>query len=76
VGPRTSASGLRGTPYSIREKISGSFVNDQQEALTQDTSFSDDQIWLMQVECIQGIVEELSASREAVADAAAETPAY
>lgn len=44
------------------------FINDQQEELTNNTSYTEEQIWKMQIECIQKIVEELSQAREAYAD--------
>ena len=52
------------------------FVDDQQDDLTTDTTFSSEQIWPMQVECILKIVEELSEARDAVVDAARHNEAY
>ena len=49
------------------------FVNEQQEELTSNTAYSEDQIWVMQLECIQRIVEELSEAREAYSDAGRES---
>jgi hypothetical protein len=45
------------------------FVNEQQEDLVTNTTYTDEQIWQMQLECIQRIVEELHEAREAFADA-------
>jgi hypothetical protein len=52
------------------------FITEQQDALTADTTFSVTQVWEMQLECLQKIIEELSEARESVADAARHTPAY
>lgn len=52
------------------------FVDDQQDDLTKDTTFSSEQVWPMQVECILKIIEELSEARDAVVDAARHNEAY
>lgn len=52
------------------------FMNEQQEDLTNDTTFTSDQVWDMQLECLQTIIHELSEAREAVGDAARYDPAY
>lgn len=44
------------------------FINDQQEELTNNTAYTEEQVWQMQLECIQKIVEELSEAREAFGD--------
>jgi hypothetical protein len=44
------------------------FINEQQEELTANTAYSESQIWIMQLECIQRIVEELSEAREGYSD--------
>lgn len=44
------------------------FVNDQQEELANNTGYSAEQIWEMQIECIQKIIEELHEAREAYGD--------
>ena len=48
------------------------FINEQQEDLTANTTYSDEQVWAMQVECLQHIVEELNAAREGFSDAGRE----
>ena len=45
------------------------YINDQQEELTNNTAYTEDQVWNMQLECIQKIVEELSQAREGFSDA-------
>jgi uncharacterized protein YneF (UPF0154 family) len=45
------------------------FINDQQEDLTNNTAYTEEQVWNMQLECIQKIVEELNQAREGFADA-------
>jgi hypothetical protein len=52
------------------------FINEQQEELTANTAYTDEQVWAMQLECLQRIVEELSEARESVADAARFEPGY
>ena len=46
------------------------FINEQHEELTADSAYSAEEIWAMQLECLQTIISELSEAREAVADAA------
>ena len=52
------------------------FINEQHEELTADSSYSADEIWAMQLECLQTIISELSEAREAVADAARHDRAF
>ena len=52
------------------------FVDDQQEDLTRDTTYTSDQVWPMQLECILKVVSELSEARDAIVDAARYDPAY
>jgi hypothetical protein len=44
------------------------FINEQQEKLTAHTTYSEDQIWTIQLKCIQRIIEELSRARAAYMD--------
>lgn len=52
------------------------FINEQHEELTQKTMYTSAQVWSMQLECLEKIIEELSEARESVADAARFQPAY
>jgi hypothetical protein len=52
------------------------FINEQHHELTNGTSYSKEAVWMMQLECLQTIVEELSEARERVADAGRHNPAY
>jgi hypothetical protein len=52
------------------------FINEQNHELTHGTAYSKEAVWVMQLECIQTIVEELSEARERVADAGRHNPAY
>jgi hypothetical protein len=45
------------------------FINEQQEELSSNTSYTAEQIWQMQLECIQKIIEELSQAREGYGEA-------
>lgn len=46
------------------------FMNDQHEELTNNTPYTADQVWQMQLECLLKIIEELSAARMCYAAAA------
>jgi uncharacterized protein YneF (UPF0154 family) len=52
------------------------FINEQHHELTHGTAYTKDAVWMMQLECLQTIVEELSEARERVADAGRHNPAY
>jgi hypothetical protein len=52
------------------------FINEQNHELTHSTAYSKEAVWVMQLECLQTIVEELSEARERVADAGRHNPAY
>jgi hypothetical protein len=52
------------------------FINEQNHELTHSTAYSKEAMWVMQLECLQTIVEELSKARERVADAGRHNPAY
>ena len=52
------------------------FINEQHEELTADSAYSADEIWAMQLECLQTIISELSEAREAVVDAARHERAF
>jgi uncharacterized protein YneF (UPF0154 family) len=52
------------------------YINNQQDELTANTIYTKEQVWLMQLECLKKIIEELSEVREAVADAARFEPGY
>ena len=52
------------------------FINEQHEELTTDSSYSPEEVWSMQLECLQTIIQELSEARQAVADAARHNPGY
>ena len=52
------------------------FINEQHEELTADSAYSPEEIWAMQLECLQTIISELSEAREAVADAARHDKAF
>jgi hypothetical protein len=52
------------------------FINEQNHELTHGTAYSKEAVWVMQLECIQTIVEEFSEARERVVDAGRHNPAY
>jgi hypothetical protein len=45
------------------------FINEQQEELTTNTPYTAEQVWQMQLECLQKIVEELSDARSCYSEA-------
>jgi hypothetical protein len=45
------------------------FINDQQEELTSNTPYTAEQVWQMQLECLQKIIEELSDARSCYREA-------
>ena len=52
------------------------FMNEQHNELATNTTYTSDQVWAMQLECLQCIIHELSEARESVADAGRHNPAY
>lgn len=52
------------------------FITDQYEDLTHRTLYSPKQIWTMQLECLQVIINELCQARGSVSDAARRRPGY
>lgn len=51
-------------------------MTDQYEELTADTSYSPEEVWSMQLDCLQTILKELSAARASVTDAARHERGY
>jgi hypothetical protein len=52
------------------------FVNEQNDALTHDTTYSAEQIWDMQLECIRTIFQELADARSEFVLPAQSAPGY
>jgi hypothetical protein len=52
------------------------FINEQNDALTHDTTYSPEQIWDMQLECIRTIFQELADARSEFVLPAKSVPGY
>ena len=69
------ASGLCTDSGQFCKELVG-FMTDQYEELTADTSYSPEEVWSMQLDCLQTILKELSAARASVTDAARHERGY
>jgi hypothetical protein len=65
---------LSDSAYFCQEFVS--FINTQNDSLTHDTTYSPEQIWDMQLECIRTIFQELAEARSEFMLLAQSVPAY
>jgi hypothetical protein len=52
------------------------FMMEQHDALISDTPHTTQQVWTMQLQCLEKIIRELSEAREKIADAACQSKGY